>query len=77
MTACGLWNGTGWGPGGRLGLLAGAGLIPGSAPPAAVEAYLSIHQALAALDRLEVRGRDSAGLHLWSAATGSTATIPS
>ncbi|MCY4663466.1 MAG: SIS domain-containing protein, partial [Acidimicrobiaceae bacterium] len=36
----------------------------GSASPAAVEAYLSVHQALSALDRLEVRGRDSAGLHL-------------
>ena len=46
------------------GLLAGVGLTPGSAPRAAVEVYLSIHQALAALDRLEVRGRDSAGLHL-------------
>ncbi len=45
-------------------LLAAAGLTPGSASPAAVEAYLSIHQALSALDRLEVRGRDSAGLHL-------------
>ena len=44
-------------------LLAAAQLTAGSAP-AAVEAYLSIHQALAALDRLEVRGRDSAGLHL-------------
>ncbi len=44
-------------------LLAGARLTVGSAP-AAVEAYLSIHQALTALDRLEVRGRDSAGLHL-------------
>ena len=32
--------------------------------PAALEAYLSVHQALSALDRLEVRGRDSAGLHL-------------
>jgi glucosamine--fructose-6-phosphate aminotransferase (isomerizing) len=31
---------------------------------AAVEGYLSIQQALSALDRLEVRGRDSAGLHL-------------
>ena len=44
-------------------LLAGAQLTGGSSP-AAVEAYLSIHQALSALDRLEVRGRDSAGLHL-------------
>ena len=45
-------------------LLAGVGLSADSASPAAVEAYLSVHQALSALDRLEVRGRDSAGLHL-------------
>ena len=31
---------------------------------AALGAYLSIQQTLAALDRLEVRGRDSAGLHV-------------
>ncbi|MFI5047573.1 MAG: SIS domain-containing protein, partial [Acidimicrobiia bacterium] len=31
---------------------------------AALDGYLSIQVALAALDRLEVRGRDSAGLHL-------------
>ncbi len=37
--------------------LAGAG-----AGAAAVAGFLSIHQALSALDRLEVRGRDSAGL---------------
>ncbi len=43
--------------------LADAHLTADSAP-AAVEAYLSIHQALSALDRLEVRGRDSAGMHL-------------
>ncbi len=30
----------------------------------ALDAFLSVHQALSALDRLEVRGRDSAGLHL-------------
>lgn len=35
-----------------------------SADGAAVAAYLSIQQALSALDRLEVRGRDSAGLHV-------------
>ena len=45
-------------------LLAGVGLSADSASPAAIEAYLSVHQALSALDRLEVRGRDSAGLHL-------------
>jgi glutamine---fructose-6-phosphate transaminase (isomerizing) len=32
---------------------------------AAVAGYLAIQQALSALDRLEVRGRDSAGLHLF------------
>ncbi len=31
---------------------------------AAVSAFISIQQALSSLDRLEVRGRDSAGLHL-------------
>ena len=39
--------------------------LAGPAPaPAAVEAYTSVQVALSALDRLEVRGRDSAGLHL-------------
>src|SRR4051812_34320250 len=32
---------------------------------AAIAAYLAVHQSLSALDRLEVRGRDSAGLHLF------------
>ena len=45
-------------------LLSAVGLSSEEASPAAFEAYLSIHQALSALDRLEVRGRDSAGLHL-------------
>lgn len=36
---------------------------PGAAP-AALAAYTSIQQALSAIDRLEVRGRDSAGLHV-------------
>jgi glucosamine--fructose-6-phosphate aminotransferase (isomerizing) len=39
----------------------GGGAAPGDA---ALEAYWSIHVALSAIDRLEVRGRDSAGLHL-------------
>jgi glucosamine--fructose-6-phosphate aminotransferase (isomerizing) len=43
----------------RVGELAGPG-----AGPAAIEAFTSVQQALSALDRLEVRGRDSAGLHL-------------
>lgn len=39
-------------------------LAGGDPEPAAVEAYASIQAALAAIDRLEVRGRDSAGLHV-------------
>ena len=39
--------------------LAGAG-----ASVSAIEAYVSIQQTLAAIDRLEVRGRDSAGVHI-------------
>ncbi len=38
-----------------------AGPAPGAA---AVEAFASVQVALSALDRLEVRGRDSAGLHI-------------
>ena len=40
-------------------------LADGAVSPAAMEAWLSIHIALSALDRMEVRGRDSQGLHLW------------
>ncbi|MCP5029333.1 MAG: SIS domain-containing protein [Actinomycetia bacterium] len=40
-----------------------AGLIGPATGFAAIEGYLSIQQALSAIDRLEVRGRDSAGLH--------------
>jgi glutamine---fructose-6-phosphate transaminase (isomerizing) len=39
-----------------------ADLAGPGAGPAAVAGFLSVHQALSALDRLEVRGRDSAGL---------------
>ena len=39
--------------------------LAGSEPSwGATEAYTSIQQALSAIDRLEVRGRDSAGLHV-------------
>jgi glutamine---fructose-6-phosphate transaminase (isomerizing) len=39
--------------------------LAGSEPGwAATEAYTAIQQALSAIDRLEVRGRDSAGLHI-------------
>jgi len=39
-------------------------LAGGDATVAAIDVYLSIQQALSAIDRLEVRGRDSAGLHV-------------
>ncbi len=39
-------------------------LIDGGSDGGQLEGFLSIHQALSALDRLEVRGRDSAGIHL-------------
>ncbi len=41
-----------------------AQLSNGVTTASALEAFLSVHQALASLDRLEVRGRDSAGIHL-------------
>ena len=49
---------------GVTGLLDGVGPVGEAFSPAAVAVALSMHQALSALDRLEVRGRDSAGLHL-------------
>jgi len=41
-----------------------ADLAGTDASPAAIAAFTSVQQALSAIDRLEVRGRDSAGLHL-------------
>ena len=41
-----------------------ADLSGGARTTGALEAFLSVHQALSAIDRLEVRGRDSAGLHV-------------
>ena len=40
-------------------------LAAGTLAPAAIEAFASVQVALSAIDRLEVRGRDSAGLHLY------------
>ncbi|MGI8757967.1 MAG: SIS domain-containing protein [Acidimicrobiales bacterium] len=49
----------------RLGAARAVADLTGPDPgPAAVEAMGSVQIALSALDRLEVRGRDSAGLHL-------------
>jgi glucosamine--fructose-6-phosphate aminotransferase (isomerizing) len=40
-------------------------LAAGTTAAAAIEAFASVQVALSAIDRLEVRGRDSAGLHLY------------
>ncbi|MGH9155903.1 MAG: SIS domain-containing protein [Acidimicrobiales bacterium] len=49
----------------RLGRAAAVAALAGPAPGlAAVAAYASIQTALSAIDRLEVRGRDSAGVHV-------------
>ncbi|MGI9119251.1 MAG: SIS domain-containing protein [Acidimicrobiales bacterium] len=49
----------------RLGAARGVAELAGADPgPSAVEAFTSVNTALSALDRLEVRGRDSAGIHL-------------
>jgi glucosamine--fructose-6-phosphate aminotransferase (isomerizing) len=49
----------------RLRTAREVGALAGPDPSiAALEAYLSVQVALSAIDRLEVRGRDSAGLHL-------------
>jgi glucosamine--fructose-6-phosphate aminotransferase (isomerizing) len=42
-----------------------AALIGRDATPPVVAGYLAVQLALSAIDRLEVRGRDSAGLHLY------------
>ncbi|MCB1249717.1 MAG: SIS domain-containing protein [Acidimicrobiales bacterium] len=60
-------------------LRAAAGVVDLAGPdlgPAAIAGYLSIHQALSAIDRLEVRGRDSAGLHLLVSGHGLAADDP-
>ena len=43
---------------------------------AAVAAYFAVQQALSAIDRMEVRGRDSAGLHLYVWGHGLSAADP-
>ena len=57
-------------------LLDGVEPVGGAPSPAAIAVALSIHQALSALDRLEVRGRDSAGLHLLVRNHGLDLTSP-
>ena len=56
----------------EVALLAGRDAGEGS-----LAAYLAIQQALSALDRLEVRGRDSAGLHLFVEGHGIDLDDPS
>ncbi len=49
----------------RLPTAAHVAALAGPEPGvAAIEAYLSLQQVLSAIDRLEVRGRDSAGIHV-------------
>ena len=49
----------------RLRTAAGVADLAGPHPDlAAIDGFLAVYQALAGIDRLEVRGRDSAGLHL-------------
>jgi glutamine---fructose-6-phosphate transaminase (isomerizing) len=50
----------------RLGSIAAISALAGrDASAAELGGYLSIHQALSGIDRLEVRGRDSAGVHVF------------
>ncbi|HSL72875.1 MAG TPA: SIS domain-containing protein [Ilumatobacteraceae bacterium] len=50
----------------RLGAVAAVEALAGrDALPTQQAGYLAVHQALAGIDRLEVRGRDSAGLHVF------------
>ncbi|MCU1460740.1 MAG: glucosamine 6-phosphate synthetase, contains amidotransferase and phosphosugar isomerase domain [Acidimicrobiales bacterium] len=46
------------------------------AGPAAIEGFTSVQLALSAIDRLEVRGRDSAGLHLFVTGHGVATADP-
>jgi glucosamine--fructose-6-phosphate aminotransferase (isomerizing) len=53
-----------------------AELLGANRSGAAIDAYTSIQTALSALDRLEVRGRDSAGLHVLVEGHGLDFTTP-
>jgi glutamine---fructose-6-phosphate transaminase (isomerizing) len=53
-----------------------AALAGRDASPGAVAGYLAIQQALSAIDRLEVRGRDSAGIHVFVHQHGLDADDP-
>lgn len=62
----------------RLSVPEGIRALGGSAGSASVIAALcSVHDALSALDRLEVRGRDSLGLHLFVSGHGEDLDEPS
>ena len=54
-----------------------AALAGPNAGESSVAGYFAVQQALSALDRLEVRGRDSAGIHLTVWGHGLTITEPS
>ena len=61
----------------RLGTAAAVDELAGrDAGPAALAGYLAIQQALSAIDRMEVRGRDSAGIHVMVWGHGLDAADP-
>jgi glucosamine--fructose-6-phosphate aminotransferase (isomerizing) len=61
----------------RLRTVAAVEALAGrDAPPSALAGYLLVQQALSVIDRLEVRGRDSAGLHLFVWGHGLDPTDP-
>ncbi len=53
-----------------------AALAGPTAPASALAAYLAVQEALSGLDRLEVRGRDSAGVHVYVRGPGIDLTSP-
>lgn len=61
----------------RLGTAAAVDHLAGrDAGPAALAGYLAVQQALSAIDRMEVRGRDSAGIHVMVWGHGLDAADP-
>jgi len=61
----------------RLGAAAEVNELAGpGSDPRALSCYLAIRQAVAAIDRLEVRGRDSAGVHIFVSGHGLDPTDP-
>ena len=61
----------------RLLMAAAVAELAGGRPtPSSIPAYLAIQQAIAGIDRLEVRGRDSAGVHVFVTGHGLEGSDP-